>query len=178
MDDPAGTLVEALRGDQIVAIARGRAEFGPRALGGRSVVALPRTVAMRDEVNRRKGREAWRPLAPIVRAEDRRWFELEGPSPFMITTGIATDAAKAQVPGVVHEDGTARVQTVGPGDDPFLREVLDRLEAAGEPPVILNTSLNRRGEPIVDTAKEAYTAAAAMGVDAVLIDALWLPLGR
>lgn len=177
-DDPAATLVDALRADRIVAVARGRAEFGPRALGGRSVVALPRSVAMRDEVNRRKGREAWRPLAPIVRVEDRRWFELEGPSPFMITTGLATDAARARTPGVVHEDGTARVQTVGPEDDPFLREVLDRLEAEGEPPVLLNTSLNRRGEPIVDTAEEAYTAAASMGVDAVLLDDCWLPLAR
>jgi len=176
VDNPVAQLVEALCADRIVAVARGRAEFGPRALGGRSVVALPRSIAMRDEVNRRKGREAWRPLAPIVRAEDTRWFDLAHPSPFMITTGLATEAAKARVPGVVHEDGTARVQTVGPNDDPFLREVLDALEAAGEPPVLLNTSLNRRGEPIVDSAQEAYTAASAMGVDAVLLDACWVPL--
>ena len=97
-------------------------------------------------MNARKGREAWRPLAPIVREDDTTWFHDLTPSPHMILTFRATAAAHTQVPGIVHEDGTARVQTVGPGDDAFVRALLDALAAAGGPDVLLNTSLNRPGE--------------------------------
>ena len=165
------------RGD-VIGVARGRAEFGPRALGGRSVLASPTSTAKRDDVNARKGREAWRPLAPIVREEDAQYFLRPGPSPHMITTGLATGEAKAHIPGVVHADGTARVQTVAPGGDPFLRALLAALEARGQPPVVINTSLNRRGEPIVDTAEEALTAARAMGLDAVVLEDRYVALDR
>ncbi len=169
-------MAEALQGGAVVGVARGRAEFGPRALGGRSVMASPTSTAKRDDVNARKGRESWRPLAPIVREEDTRYFVLPGPSPHMITTGLATDLAREQIPGVIHEDGTARVQTVAPNGDPFLRALLDALEARGAPPVVINTSLNRRGEPIVDTAEQALTAARAMGLDALVLDERYLTL--
>jgi carbamoyltransferase len=160
----------------VVGVARGRAEFGPRALGGRSVLASPTSTAKRDDVNARKGREAWRPLAPIVREEDSRYFTLPGPSPHMITTGLATDEAKQRIPGVVHVDGTARVQTVARGGDPFLRALLDALEVLGAPPVVINTSLNRRGEPIVDTAEQAFAAAKAMGLDALVLEDCYVTL--
>lgn len=175
-DELTERIVSALAAGAILGVARGRAEFGPRALGRRSVIALPTSTDVRDEVNRRKGREAWRPLAPMVRATDRRWFDGHAPDPYMIRTGVATEAAKAEVPGVVHADGTARVQSLDPGRHPLLHAVLDGLEARGLPPVLLNTSLNRRGEPIVNSAEEAYTAAAAMGLDALVLDARWIDL--
>jgi carbamoyltransferase len=158
----------------IVGVARGRSEFGPRALGARSVLASPRTAAIRDDVNRRKGREAWRPLAPVLRAEDEGWFERAGPSPHMILTFVASERARREVPGAVHADGTARVQTVTRDDDPFLHALLGAMASHGHPPVLLNTSLNRRGEPIVETADQALAAARAMGLDALLLGDDWL----
>ena len=171
-DDPRGlaaAVAAHIAAGDIVAVARGRAEFGPRALGCRSVLASPTTLAARDRVNARKGREAWRPLAPIVRVEDTRWFRAMVPSPYMILTFEATEEARARIPGVVHVDGTARVQTVAAGENGFLRDVLDALEARGEPPVLINTSFNRRGEPIVDTAEQAWTSYTAMELDALVL---------
>ena len=120
-------------------------------------------------MNALKGREAWRPLAPIVRAEDGRWFEDQVASRYMILTFQATGRARAEIPGVVHADGSARVQTVAAGESDFLRALLDALEERGQPPVVINTSLNRRGEPIVNTAEQALTAARAMRLDAIVL---------
>jgi len=170
----AQSLAELIEAGHVVAVARGRAEFGPRALGARSILASPRTRASRDRVNALKGREAWRPVAPIVLVEDRTWFENLVPSPHMILTFRGTPRALQEIEGVMHEDGTARVQTVGPEDDPFLRTLLEALEQRGEPAVVINTSLNRPGEPIVNTAAEAVAAAQAMGLDGMVIgDWLW-----
>lgn len=179
--DLARALAARLARGQVIGVARGRAEFGPRALGRRSVLAHPVLTARRDEVNRRKGREAWRPLAPVVRRGDTRWFRPQGhppdlDSPWMILTYEATEEARARVPGVVHADGTARVQTVAPGDDDLLPLVLDALGALGEPEVLLNTSLNRPGEPIVDRAEEALAAARAMGLDALVLGPYFVDL--
>jgi len=158
---------------RVVCVARGRAEFGPRALGNRSLLASPTTLASRDRVNRLKGREAWRPVAPIIRLEDKQWFRNLVPSPHMILTFEASDEARAKIPGVVHVDGTARVQTLAPGENEFLRQVLDHLESQGHPPVLINTSFNRRGEPIVNTAEHAWTAYEAMGFDALVLGNEW-----
>mgnify|MGYP001817757641 CR=1 FL=1 len=169
IDDLADETARRIAAGRVVGVARGRAEFGPRALGGRSVLASPTSTARRDDVNARKGREAWRPVAPIIRAGDERWFAPHVPSPHMILTLRATPLARERVPGVVHVDGTARVQSVAPDAAPFVHALLDALEALGEPPVVINTSLNRRGEPIVDTADQALTAARAMGLDDVVL---------
>jgi len=155
----------------ILAVARGRAEFGPRALGARSVLASPTTLASRDRVNALKGRESWRPVAPIVRLGDDRWFEDQTPSPYMILTFRATARARREIPGVIHTDGTARVQTVTPEQNGFIHALLEALHARGAPPVVINTSLNRRGEPIVNTAAEALAAARAMRLDGLILDA-------
>lgn len=167
---------QALREGKVVGVARGRAEAGPRALGGRSVLASPTRAALRDEVNRRKGREAWRPLAPVVRADAAGLFSGLEPSPWMISTFVATERARAEVPGAVHADGTARVQALAPGNEPFLESVLGMLEAGSHPPCVLNTSLNRRGEPIVNDAPEALAAARAMGLDALVLGERWVDL--
>ncbi len=165
----ANAAAERIAAGEVLAVARGRAEFGPRALGNRSVLASPTTRASRDRVNERKGREGWRPVAPIVRLEDTRWFEGQVASRYMILTFEATEQAKREIPGVIHEDGTARVQTVAEGENDFVRALLDALEARGHPPVVINTSLNRRGEPIVNTAEQALTAARAMKLDGVVV---------
>lgn len=178
LDEPAlaRRTAQALREGRVVGVARGRAELGPRALGGRSVLASPVRTALRDEVNRRKGREAWRPLAPVVRSDAHRLFAGLEPSPWMISTFVATEGARAEVPGAVHADGTARVQALPPGSEPFLEAVLAALEAGGHPPCMLNTSLNRRGEPIVTSAAEALASARAMGLDALVLGDRWVDL--
>ncbi len=165
----AAAAAKRLANGEILAVARDCAEFGPRALGNRSVLASPTTTATRDRVNALKGREDWRPLAPIVRTEDARWFAGQVPSRYMILTFEATERGKREIPGVVHVDGTARVQTVAEGEHEFLRLLLDALEARGHPPVVINTSLNRRGEPIVNTAEQALTAARAMRLDGLVL---------
>jgi len=156
---------------QLVGVARGRAELGPRALGGRSVLARADDPAVRDRLNDHKGRERWRPVAPVVAARDvGRWFAPAFPSPHMILTLVATpEAAAGPLRGAVHADGTARVQTVADDDEPFLAGVLARLATRGHA-AVLNTSLNRRGEPIVDGAAEALAAARAMRLDALVLD--------
>jgi carbamoyltransferase len=168
-DDAARAVAALVAEGRLVGVARGRAEFGPRALGARSVLASPKSAATRDLLNRHKGRESWRPLAPVVAVDDRTFFEDLAPSPWMILTFAATAEARARIPGAVHVDGTARVQTVSPTSQPFLHAVLQALAERGEAPVVLNTSFNRRGEPIVNSAREALEAAQAMHLDAVLL---------
>jgi carbamoyltransferase len=174
--DLAARTAAAVAAGRVVGVARGRAELGPRALGGRSVLASPTRIAVRDDVNARKGREAWRPLAPVVRPDATRWFPGLVPSPWMILTFRASDAARAEIPGAVHADGTARVETVTPASEPFFAAVLDALERSGHPPAVLNTSLNRRGEPICDTAAQALASACAMRLDALVLGDRWLGL--
>ncbi len=169
LDDLADRVAALVAEGALVGVARGRAEFGPRALGARSVLATPTTEASRDRVNGHKGREAWRPLAPVVRANDAALFHGLGESPWMILTFEATPEGRRLVPGAVHVDGTARVQTVTAGGEPLLWKILERLPAHDHPPCVLNTSFNRRGEPIVNTAAEALEAARAMRLDAVVL---------
>jgi carbamoyltransferase len=154
-----------LRGE-IGAVAWGRAEVGPRALGHRSLIALPREVAMRDRLNGLKGRELWRPLAPIGTSDlnGRFW---EGPRElqrYMIGAAGVTPIGTERIPATVHVDGTARAQVADHGTG-FVCDVLAELAAAGVDPVLINTSFNTRGEPIVNTAEEAARSAEAIGVD-------------
>lgn len=166
----AAAVVARVRAGRLVGVARGRAEFGPRALGGRSLIGRAGARADRDRVNEHKGRELWRPLAPVVREDDRRWFEGLRPSPHMILTFPATTTTRQRAPAALHEDGSARVQTVGPHDDDLLYAMLRALRDAGEPDIVLNTSLNRPGEPIVNTADEAWTAVTKMRADALVLN--------
>jgi carbamoyltransferase len=168
-DELARTVASRIAAGAIVGVARGRAEFGPRALGARSILASPCSTEMRDRLNRHKGRESWRPLAPVVRAGGTAFFREATDSPWMILTFPATARGREALPGAVHADGTARVQTVDRERAPFLHAVLDALEARGHPAAVLNTSLNRPGEPIVDTAEEAMKAARAMRLDALVV---------
>ncbi len=171
--EPAAVVDRLLRG-QIGGVAWGRAEVGPRALGHRSLIALPDDVATRDRLNTLKGRELWRPLAPIgTETSDGRFWE--GPRElqrYMLGAARVTRLGEERIPATVHVDGTARAQVAeGAG---FVADVLAELGAAGADPVLINTSFNARGEPIVNTADEAVKSAEAIGVDFLVVgDALF-----
>jgi carbamoyltransferase len=157
MDALCGRMLELLRSGRVLALYQGPAEFGPRALGHRSILADPRKAFMRDWINARvKQREWFRPLAPVVleeRAAD--WFDLPGPSPFMQFAAPVRPQKAALVGAIAHVDGTARPQTVGADDDPLLRRLLQGLERHTGVPLLLNTAFNAEDEPIVETPQEA-----------------------
>jgi carbamoyltransferase len=154
---------------------QGASELGPRALGGRSIVADPRRPDAKDQLNGRvKAREAFQPFAPAI-LEDQagEWFEVDGTSPtspFMLRVWPFKPEAAERVPAVVHVDGTGRVETV-PRDEshPFF-PLLDRFSRATGVPIILNTSFNGRGEPIVETPADALWCMLENGLDFVVLE--------
>lgn len=156
---------------QIGAIVTGRAEVGPRALCHRSIVAAPGDPAMRDRVNAAKGRELWRPLSPVGLADcnDRYWPANAHLHRYMVGASAVTDRARRDMPAAVHVDGSARPQVVDDRGEPIW-EILDALRAAGAPPVLVNTSFNVRGEPIVDDGEGAISSALAIGLDFLILD--------
>ncbi|WP_019140170.1 carbamoyltransferase family protein [Noviherbaspirillum massiliense] len=153
-------MVDLLCATRVVGLYHGRSEFGPRALGHRSILGDPRHAHVRDWINARvKEREWFRPLAPVVlleRAEE--FFDIRRPSPFMQFAAPVRPQAAHLIPAVTHVDCTARLQTVGEQDDPFLRALLQAFEARTGVPVLLNTSFNRKEEPIVETPSEALAS--------------------
>ncbi len=156
----------------ILGVMRGRAEFGPRALGGRSILADPRDPAMKDRLNLEvKGREPYRPFAPVVAETDAAdWFEGQGASRYMSFTRRWRPEQAVRVPAVVHADGTGRLQTVSPATNPWLASLLQDVGAATGVPIVLNTSLNVMGKPIAHTVEDAVTILATTGLDALLIE--------
>jgi carbamoyltransferase len=170
--DPAAAAAEALDAGRIVGWFHGRMEFGPRALGARSILADPRGKGIKDRLNAEvKFREAFRPFAPAVLEEAAGdWFADALPSPFMLLAFTARDRARERIPGVVHVDGTARVQTVGRDDgQPAFRRLLEAFQARTGVPVVLNTSFNIRGEPIVRTPEEALACFDRTGMDLLVL---------
>jgi carbamoyltransferase len=153
-------MADLLCDGQVVGLYQGRSEFGPRALGHRSILGDPRDGSMRDWINSRvKQREWFRPLAPVVlqeRAAD--YFELTHPAPFMQFAVPVTAYGTERIRATTHVDRSARLQTVGPGGDPLLRALLLAFAARTGVPVLLNTSFNRRDEPIVETPAEALAS--------------------
>lgn len=170
--DSAGQIAKLLAAGKIIGVMRGRAEFGPRALGNRSILADPRGDDMKDRINRGvKGREPYRPFAPVI-AEDAvsEWFERSQPSPYMSVTLPWRATVKARVPAVVHEDGTGRLQTVSQTSAPWLNELTQTFGSITGVPIILNTSFNVMGKPIVHSVEDALAVFATSGLDAVLIN--------
>ena len=159
VDDVELVAARLLAEDKIVGWFQGRMELGPRALGARSILANPRSVAIRDEINARvKGREPFRPFAPCVLDEDAAdFFDLPDrtAAPFMIVTFQTHEAVRRRIPGVVHVDGSARVQIVREEDNPRLHQLLRHFQVLSGLPVLLNTSFNRAGEPIVCSPSDA-----------------------
>jgi len=146
---------------------QGRGEFGPRALGNRSILADPRTAEMKDKVNRRvKHRQAFRPFAPIVIAERAaEIFEGKGESPFMLMAHPVRPEWRDRIPAIVHVDGTARIQTVREDHNPRLYRLLQEFDKLTGVPVLLNTSFNVKGEPIVETPADALDCFLSTGID-------------
>jgi carbamoyltransferase len=146
---PVQKIVDGILKDGIVAVASGRAEYGPRALGNRSILADPRDPNIKDKVNRIKQRELFRPFAPIVMAEHAsKWFDMNFESPYMQYTVKCLQPDK--IPSVVHKDGTSRVQTVTKDQHAGLWRVLNKIYLQTGVPVLLNTSLNIKGQPLLN----------------------------
>lgn len=169
--DAASEIADRLVDGKVVGIVNGRDEWGPRALGARSILADPRTSAMKEHVNARiKFREEFRPFAPAVKADRYgEYFETLGmaESPFMLFThrALKPDAVGA----VVHVDGTSRVQTVSPEQNSYFYGIIDEFEKRTGVPVVLNTSFNLRGEPMVSSPSDALQTFYASGIDSLAI---------
>ena len=150
---PVNEIVRELSENKIAAVASGRAEFGPRALGNRSILADPRDPEIKNKVNLIKKRELFRPFAPVVMEEHAsKWFDINFISPYM---QYAVKCLKPDIiPSVVHADGTSRVQTVNKDQHPGLYKVLEQWLYLTGVPVLLNTSLNIKGQPLINDEKD------------------------
>jgi carbamoyltransferase len=187
-------IADAIGAGKVVAIARGRMEFGPRALGARSILGDARSAAMQSHMNQKiKFRESFRPFAPMVLAEDAdHYFDTRQESPYMLLVypvrhercrHIETDGRRgfdllkvprSNIPAVTHVDYSARVQTVDRSRNPFMHELLTRFRERTGCSVIVNTSFNVRGEPIVNTVEDAYRCFMATEIDCLVIGNRWL----
>ncbi|HEU5152559.1 MAG TPA: carbamoyltransferase C-terminal domain-containing protein [Iamia sp.] len=169
-DDVAGAVAGALADDAVVAWFQGRSEWGPRALGHRSLLADARRVENLERLNDVKGREQFRPVAPMVTL-DRAAEVFAGriPSPHMLFVHDVRDGWRDRIPAVVHVDGTARAQTVDPAEEPLMAAVLDRFDQLTGVPVVVNTSLNTAGRPMVDTPRDALELFGSSPVDLLAI---------
>jgi carbamoyltransferase len=148
---PVEKIIESLITKKIAPVAAGRAEFGPRALGNRSILADPRDLSVKDKVNTIKQRELFRPFAPVVMEEyAEMFFEMPNgkPSPYM--QYAVKCKTPSLIPAVVHKDGTSRVQTVNKNQHPGLYRVLERWNQIAGIPILLNTSLNIKGQPLLN----------------------------
>jgi carbamoyltransferase len=172
--DVADEIAVRLSAGDVVAIFHGRDEWGPRALGARSILADPRSAGMKDHLNAKiKFREEFRPFAPVVKKEAYAdWFETLGmvESPYMLYTHKVLRAE--QLAAVTHIDGTARVQTIEYEQNPYLYAIIDAFERRTGVPILINTSFNLRGEPIVSSPSDALKTFFASGIDCLALEDL------
>jgi carbamoyltransferase len=168
--DLAEALADVLAADGIVAWFQGRSEYGPRALGHRSLLADPRHDANLQRLNAVKGREEFRPVAPMALAERAAdIFDGVHPSPYMLFVHRVRPEWRHRIPAVVHVDGTARVQTVHREDEPLVARLLEAFERRTGVPVLVNTSLNTAGRPMVDDPRDALECFGSAPVDALAL---------
>ncbi|MFG7945056.1 carbamoyltransferase family protein [Streptomyces cacaoi] len=168
--DVAATVARALADDAVVAWFQGRSEYGPRALGHRSLLAHPGRAANLERLNDVKGREQFRPVAPMVLAERaREIFQGPLPSPYMLFVHDVDQAWRDRIPAVVHVDGTARIQTVDRDHEPLVARMLEHFEQLTGVPVVVNTSLNTAGRPMVDDPRDALECFGSAPVDLLAI---------
>ncbi len=187
---------ESLSNDKVVGWFQGRMEFGPRALGGRSILGNPRSREMQRMMNLKiKNRESFRPFAPAVLAEHARdVFDLAVASPYMLIVAplreelrLAPEAqpqrakgldrvneARADIPAVIHVDYSARVQTVDGQNNPRFRQLIEAFYKKTGCPIVINTSFNVRGEPIVESPQDAFTCFMRTEMDCLAIGSLFL----
>ncbi|RCG30257.1 carbamoyltransferase [Sphaerisporangium album] len=169
--DLADAVAAELAADRIVAWFQGRSEFGPRALGRRSLLAHPGHAANTERLNAVKGREQFRPIAPMVLAARAPEIFARGPlpSPYMTFVHDVRPEWRDRIPAVVHVDGTSRAQTVDAVAEPLLARVLECFEARTGLPVVINTSLNTAGRPMVDDPRDALECFGSAPVDVLVI---------
>jgi carbamoyltransferase len=169
--DIAAAVGEILAADGVVAWFQGRSEMGPRALGHRSLLAHPGRAENLERLNDVKGREQFRPVAPMVLLE-RAAEIFEGgpiPSPHMLFTHRVRNGWEARIPAVVHVDGTARIQTVARDEEPLVHRMISAFEQRTGLPVVVNTSLNTAGRPMVDDPRDALECFGSAPVDALAL---------
>ncbi|GAA2645218.1 hypothetical protein GCM10010307_49790 [Streptomyces vastus] len=173
--DPAAALVV----DGIVAWFQGRSEYGPRALGHRSLLAHPGRAENLERLNHVKGREEFRPVAPMV-AADRAHELFAGPlpSPYMLFVHDVAGEWRDRIPAVVHVDGTARIQTVEERQEPLVARMLRGFERRTGLPVVVNTSLNTAGRPMVDDPRDALECFGSAPVDLLALGPYAVRRGR
>ncbi|WP_399931741.1 carbamoyltransferase [Streptomyces kanamyceticus] len=168
--DIAATVARALAENRIVAWFQGRSEYGPRALGHRSLLAHPGHAGNLERLNDVKGREQFRPVAPMVLADRApEIFDGPMPSPYMLFVHDVAEAWRERIPAVVHVDGTARIQTVDPAREPLVARMLGEFEKLTGLPVVVNTSLNTAGRPMVDDPRDALECFGSSPVDLLAI---------
>jgi carbamoyltransferase len=168
--DVADAAAEVMASNGVVAWFQGRSEYGPRALGHRSLLANPRIASNLERLNNVKGREQFRPVAPMVLAERAgEIFEGPLPSPYMLFTHRVKPGWRERIPAVVHVDGSARIQTVDRTEEPLVARMLERFERRTGVPVVVNTSLNTSGRPMVDDPRDALECFGSAPVDALAL---------
>ncbi|MGY1744753.1 carbamoyltransferase family protein [Blastococcus sp. SYSU D00695] len=169
--DVADAVAEMLANNGIVAWFQGRSEFGPRALGHRSLLAHPGYEANLERMNNVKGREQFRPVAPMVLAERAADIFSRGPIPsrYMLFVHDVAQEWKDRIPTVTHVDGTARIQTVDRAEEPLVARMLECFERRTGLPVVVNTSLNTAGRPMVDDPRDALECFGSAPVDLLAI---------
>ena len=170
IDDIAGEAATLLANDKIIGWFQGRMEFGPRALGARSILASPISASMQGRLNDIKDREDFRPVAPVVLEEKAgEWFANADYSPFMLFVHDVLPDKAAAIPAVRHVDGTARIQTINRDQHPLYYDLLAAFEQRTGVPVLVNTSFNTRSEPIVCTPRDAIECFWTSPLDALVI---------
>ena len=168
--DIAGRTAEILARDRIVGWFQGRMEFGPRALGGRSILASPLSPGMQQRLNEIKDREDFRPVAPVVLEEEAaRWFVGAQASPFMLFVYEVAPEKAARIPAVRHVDGTARIQTINRRQNALYYDLVKAFGELTGVPVLVNTSFNTRSEPVVCTPRDAVECFWTSPIDALVI---------
>ncbi|SDP33660.1 carbamoyltransferase [Ralstonia sp. 25mfcol4.1] len=179
LDDVAARAAELLAQNRIIGWFQGRMEFGPRALGARSILASPIDPGMQQRLNEIKDREDFRPVAPVVMQERLdEWFRAkkpgDGAAPFMLFVYDVIPQQAKRIPAVTHVDGTARVQTIRRDQNAIYYDVLAAFERLTGVPVLVNTSFNTRGEPIVCTPRDAVECFWTSPLDALVIGSFLL----
>ncbi|MGE5755247.1 MAG: carbamoyltransferase, partial [Planctomycetaceae bacterium] len=175
LSDVPRQVAEILARDRVIGWFQGRMEFGPRALGARSILASPIHAAMQARLNEIKDREDFRPIAPVVIEEEAaEWFVGADISPFMLFTFDVRPDKADRIPAVRHTDGTARIQTVNRAQHPLYYDLLKAFQARTGVPVLVNTSFNTRGAPIVCAPRDAVESFWTSPLDALVIGSFLL----
>jgi carbamoyltransferase len=175
LDDVAQTAARMLADERILGWFQGRMEFGPRALGARSILASPLRASTQARLNEIKDREDFRPVAPVVLEEHAsEWFEDACVAPFMLFVFDVKPDKAERIPAVRHVDGTARVQTINRTQHPLYYDVVSAFHRLTGVPVLVNTSFNTRGEPMVCTPRDAIESFWTSPLDALVIGSFLL----